>query len=72
MKKNYSILRILADWNPLDIPNAIVNEEYASYVPVLSEKTNLKNIRTLAMSNEDLYSFYCNTKLSESSDMDKY
>ncbi len=44
MEKGNSILKILADWNPLDVPDAIANEEYASYVQVLARKTSLKEI----------------------------
>lgn len=35
---------------------------------------NLNNVnsKTLAMSDEDLLTFICNTKLSESSDLAKY
>ena len=39
MEKNNLILKILADWNPLDVPKAIANEEYVSYVQVLARKT---------------------------------
>ncbi len=44
MEKSNSILKILADWNPLDVPDTIANEEYASYIQVLARKTSLKEI----------------------------
>nr|WP_302970686.1 hypothetical protein [uncultured Prevotella sp.] len=44
MEKNNLILKILADWNPLDVPKAIANEEYVSYVQVLARKTNHEEI----------------------------
>ena len=39
MEKNNLILKILADWNPLDVPKAIANEEYVSYVQPFSTGT---------------------------------
>ena len=33
-----TILEILTDWNPLDVPNEITQEEYSSYVPILEHK----------------------------------
>ena len=42
--KNNLILKILADWNPLDVPKAIANEEYVSYVQVLARKTSHEEI----------------------------
>ena len=36
--------QILANWNPLEVPDAIAYEEYASYVQVLAGKTSIKEI----------------------------
>jgi len=44
MEKNNLILKILADWNPLDVPKVIANEEYVSYVQVLARKTSHEEI----------------------------
>ena len=63
-KKTYSELnKILADWNPLEVPDYVAQEEYTGYIPVLSknlcslediESALLEILDALGLEHEDM------------------
>lgn len=73
MKKNSLILEIFKEWNPLDVPSEITEDEYYSYVKqLLKECKTEKSIYIFLkkMLTESMEVTLANTKAYE--DLNKY